>query len=107
MVTTAKESSLQGKILKDLRSFGKHIVAFKLMRASDNGLPDIVFTTKCTGTVFIEVKRRGEKPRQLQEFMIDKLNNCGSKAFSCDSWERWIEIKNELGLFLVNIVSAL
>lgn len=92
-----REYTLQEKILKDLRSYGKYIVAFKLQRSSDNGVPDIFFTTRFTGPVFIEVKREGESPSELQDFIIRKINLCGSKAFVCDTWNEWVNIKKHLG----------
>ena len=99
------ESSLQTKILKDLRSYGKYIEAFKIQKASDNGVPDIFFTSKLTGAVLVELKQEGKKPRKLQESKINKLNSCGSKAFSCDSWSKWVKLKSELEINLESIIT--
>jgi len=92
------EGVLQDKILKDLRSYGKLMVCTKVMKTSDNGFPDIFFTTFHTGAVVIETKQEHGVASKLQESRIQKLNNCGTKAFICNTWPRWIEIKQELGL---------
>ena len=89
----AEESKLQTKILEDLRSYGKNIVAFKIQKTSDNGIPDVFFTTLRTGAVFIEVKKKGEKPTALQNKKIRDLSKCGCLACYCSSWEEWTMIK--------------
>ena len=93
-----REVVLQGKILADLRSRGKDVVAFKIEDTSDDGVPDIYFTSKATGGVFIECKMEGKKPRKLQRFQINKINNCGGVAYACDTWESWVSIKAIIGM---------
>jgi hypothetical protein len=92
------EGKIQDKLLKDLRSYGKYIVCTKVERTSDNATPDIYFTTSITGSVWVETKRELGEAEVLQEVRIRKLNRCGTKAFVCNSWERWQEIKSEIGL---------
>ena len=92
------DSKLQSDILCDLRSFGKYCECFKVEKTSDNGTPDIFFTTKLTGPIFIETKRSGEKARKLQEVRIKRLRECGMKTFVCSEWEGWIQIKDLTGL---------
>ncbi len=94
----AEEEKLQSKILKDLRSWGKKCVCFKIMKTSDNGIPDIYFTTATTGGVFIEAKKYKGAARKLQDLKIKRIIECGTKAFVCDSWECWVNIKSKLGL---------
>lgn len=93
-----RESILQSKILKDLRSIGKDCICFKIEKASENGIPDIFFSTPLSGEVFVETKRMTGPISNIQEFQIDKLNRCGAKAFTCYSWEEWIKIKQSVGL---------
>jgi hypothetical protein len=92
------EAKLQSDILTDLRSFGKYCECFKIKSASDNGLPDIFFSTKHTGPVFIETKRKDGKAKALQLLKIKRLQSCGCKAMLCFSWEEWVEIKSLIGL---------
>jgi len=93
-----KESRIQSLILKDLRSLGKYCECFKVESPSDNGVPDIFFTTKETGAVFVEVKRPSGVLSKFQKEKLEKLNSCGTKAFACYSWEGWALLKSSLGL---------
>ena len=53
-----EEKKLQTKILNDLRSLGKYCVAIKIIKTSDNGVPDIFFSTALTGGIYIETKKK-------------------------------------------------
>jgi len=98
-----RETKIQTKILNDLRSFGKYCVCTKIMRASDNGIPDIYFTLKLTGSIYIETKTLIGVASKVQKNKIKKLNACGTKTFVCHSWEEWMAIKKELGITMENI----
>lgn len=101
------ESDFQSDILKDLRSYGKYCECFKIMSASDLGVPDVFFTTSKTGCVFIEVKREKDgKPSPAQILKNEKLNRCGCKAFFCYTWAEWVEIKKTIGLNKTDVISA-
>jgi len=92
------EKKLQTYILDDLRSFGKHCECFKIEKASDNGVPDIFFTTILTGAVLIETKRLDGVASRLQLIRLENLRRCGVQAFVCYSWQQWIAIKEAIGL---------
>lgn len=96
-----EEKKLQTKILNDLRSLGKYCVAFKIIKSSDNGIPDIFFSTALTGGIFIETKKLKGDIRKNQVSMIHKLNFCGTRSFSCYAWDEWWDIKRTLGLLNV------
>lgn len=93
----AQEKILQTKILNDLRGIDLGF-ATKIEKASDNGFPDVFGTVVVCGPFLVECKAPGKKPEPHQIVMHAKLKRCGVKTFVCDSWERWIEIKRELGL---------
>jgi len=93
-----EEKGLQTKILKDLRSLGKYCVAFKIMKTSDNKIPDIFFSTALTGGIFIETKKPKGPIAKGQTTMIHKLSVCGCQSFPCYNWEEWWDIKKSLGL---------
>jgi len=93
-----KEKSLQTKILNDLRSFGKYCEVFKIIKTSDNGIPDIFFSTALTGGIFIETKRPKGNIKKLQEVKLRKLSACGSWSYPCYDWEEWWQLKKILGL---------
>ncbi len=94
----AEEKRLQTKILNDLRSLGKYCEAFKLMRASENGEPDIFFTMALTGGVLIEAKGGRGSPRPNQKAKIKKLNDCGTPTFVCRTWDEWMDVKRRLNM---------
>jgi hypothetical protein len=98
------EAKIQSDILNDLRSFGKFCECFKIEKSSDNGVPDIFFTTKHTGSVFVETKRETGKAEKLQSYRIEKLRQCGAKAFVCNNWVTWISIKRLIGLDKNNVI---
>jgi len=100
----AGEGRFQSKVLDDLRSYGKYITVFKIVKTSDNGVPDVFFTTKVTGPVFLELKDKGKKPKPHQYVMIDKLNDTGAKSMWCDCWEDWVKIKKELNLSKKSVI---
>jgi len=102
----AEEKRLQDKILKDLRSYGKNIVVFKIQKTSDSGVPDVFFITLFTDSVFIELKKTGKSADARQRAMIKKLRKTGAKAFICDTWNGWIKIKKDIGLNSKNIGNA-
>ena len=93
-----EESKLQNIILSDIRSMPS-TVCFKVESSSDNGVPDIFFTTKCTGGVFIEVKKpRDSVTSSVQNIMNTNLNKNGCRSFFCKSWREWVDIKIKLNL---------
>ena len=93
------EQNLQGKILRDLNSLGKECVAFDVMKCSEDGVPDVFFTTVVTGPVFVEVKKpKGGVWSTKQQDMHINLNDCGCKSFVAWSWPEWVTIKKYLGL---------
>jgi len=94
-----RESILQSKILKDLRSLQKDCMCFKIESANEDGIPDIFFTTELSGEVFVETKRPVlGRVSEIQKFQIAKINACGGKAFTCFSWDEWIVLKINVGL---------
>lgn len=92
------EQNLQSKILRDLNSMGKSCVAFDVMKCSEDGVPDIFFTTSVTGAVFIEVKKPDGVLSAKQKEMIENMIYCGTKAIAVWSWTEWVVIKKALKL---------
>lgn len=98
------EAKLQSDILSDLRSFGKYCECFKVESPSDNGIPDIFFTTKATGPFLIETKRKKGVAEKLQLTKIKGLNRCGCCSRLIFSWEEWVEFKSLVGLNKRNVI---
>lgn len=68
------ESEIQARIIKRYERDGYIVV--KLMLTNKGGFPDLM-VLKDGVTEFIEVKRKGEKPRPLQEYRIAELRRQG------------------------------
>lgn len=103
----AEESKFQTKILNDLRSLGKYCEVFKIIKTSDNFIPDVFFSTALTGGIFVETKRIKGRLSKGQCYKIESLNLCGSRSFACYDWAEWWELKRSLGLLsMPDIVNA-
>lgn len=68
------ESTIQGSIKRTLEIYGWFVS--KLIQTSTNGIPDLM-ALKNGKTVFIEVKRPGNKPTPLQQFRHEQLRKKG------------------------------
>lgn len=68
------ESKVQSRIIKRYEAQGWFVV--KLVLTSKPGIPDLL-CLKDGKTVFIEVKRPGEKTRPLQDYRIAELRRMG------------------------------
>lgn len=82
------EQKVQTQIKKYLEKLGYKVI--KLIQLSENGYPDLM-ALKNGKSIFIEVKAKGKKPRELQLHRIEQLNNIGFKAFWADSLDMVIE----------------
>ena len=69
------------------------ILCLKLKLASESSWPDRTLL-KSGGVMFMELKRKGEKPKPLQQFTIDKLTKAGFYAVWSDNLEDAIEKTN-------------
>lgn len=98
------ERDLQARILRDLRSFGKYCVCFKIKKASEAGIPDVYFTTFVTGSVLLETKKKTGVVSKIQNEQIEKLKRCGAKVEVCYSWPEWVAIKLRIGLTHARLV---
>lgn len=70
----ALESIVQRHIIKDLEKDGWFVI--KLILTNCNGIPDLM-ALKGGKVKFIEVKRRGQKPRPLQVYRHEQLRKLG------------------------------
>jgi len=88
-----KGSSIE-KYLKQQAKNNKFI-CWKFPATHLNGVPDRILIGN-GHTVFIELKRPGEKPRKLQEFRIKQIRKAGGHARVIDSYTGIDALLNEL-----------
>lgn len=75
------ESKVQEKIVKRYKQEGWMVI--KIVLCSLSGFPDLMCLRDGTA-LFIEVKRKGERPRPLQVFVHDMLRKCGFEVLVLD-----------------------
>ena len=80
-----KESEIQSKIKTTLQNAGWLVV--KLIQTNTNGIPDLIALRNST-TVFIEVKRPGQKPTPLQSYRHDQLKKQGFIVITATSTDQ-------------------
>ncbi|MGL4519343.1 MAG: VRR-NUC domain-containing protein [Phocaeicola sp.] len=68
------ESSVQADIIKRYEKQGYYVI--KLVSTNKNGIPDLLLL-KDGKASFIEVKRKGGKPRPLQVYRMQELQERG------------------------------
>lgn len=71
-------SDFQKKVKKEYEKKGYKVI--KLIRLSENGYPDLM-CLKDGKSVFIEVKEKNDKLKELQKYRIDELRKLGFEAF--------------------------
>lgn len=76
-----KESAIQSAIRKRLENDGW--LVNKLILTSKPGTPDLI-AHKDGRTIYIEVKRPGEKPRPLQAHRMEQIRRQGIEVYTID-----------------------
>ena len=76
--STKSEAEIQTQIIKEMRSRGW--LVNKLIQTTLNGSPDLI-AHKDGRTVYIEVKRPGQKVRPLQDFRHRELARYGISTY--------------------------
>jgi hypothetical protein len=61
-------------------------MVIKLIQTNTNGIPDLIIHRNGI-TTYIEVKRPGEKPTELQQYRMKELSDHGIKSITCTSVE--------------------
>lgn len=76
------ESKVQARLIKHYERQGYMVV--KLILTNKPGIPDLMLLKDGTAS-FIECKREGGKPRDLQKYRIEELRSLGFKVEVADS----------------------
>ena len=88
------EKTLESKLVKTVKAMGG--IAPKFTSTSLNGMPDRLVLLPQGKIAFVEVKRRGVKPRPLQLKRHGMLRTLGFKVFVLDCTEQIGEILSEI-----------
>jgi Holliday junction resolvase len=76
------EADIQKKLIKNLEKKGWMVV--KLIQTTTNGIPDLLLM-RDKKVVFIEVKHRGARSTPLQEYVQNKIRECGIDVFETNN----------------------
>lgn len=76
------ESKVQSRLIKHYERQGYMVV--KLILTNKPGIPDLMLLKDGTAS-FIECKREGGNPRDLQKYRIEELRSLGFKVEVADS----------------------
>jgi hypothetical protein len=87
------EAKYQSKIKKFAEFNGWTVI--KILRATVNGLPDLMVLKKDRPPIFIEVKDTGGVLSKVQQYQIKKLRTNGFVVFVSEPKD-WNEIKTHL-----------
>jgi hypothetical protein len=83
------ESRIEYKLIRFCKEQG--ILCEKLVKASESGWPDRTLLYKGR-VMFLELKRLGEKPEPLQQWILDSLVQKGFVAKYADNFEDCVNI---------------
>jgi len=89
-----REKILERKLTAAVKAAGG--IAPKFTSPSFDGMPDRVVLLPWGRIGFVEVKRRGEKPRPLQEARHGMLKRLGFKVYVLDRPEQIKQILEEI-----------
>ncbi len=76
------EKEVEKKLVKSVKAKGG--ICFKFNSLSMVGIPDRLVLMRGGRLAFVELKRKGEKPRPLQRKRMKDLKNLGFKCFVID-----------------------
>lgn len=88
------ESEIQAEIIKWAEESG--YIALKAISNNKSGFPDLTLVGYNSRLVWVEVKRPGNKPRQLQQWRHEQLKERGHTVAIVESLEEFISYHQSL-----------
>jgi hypothetical protein len=89
------EGEIENYILK--QSEKNNVLCYKFVSPGNKGVPDRILIGNGK-TVFVELKAPGEKPRELQKYVIKKMKKAGADVRVADT-------KRDVDIILKDILS--
>ena len=86
---------MERKLAEAVKAMGG--IAPKFISPGFAGMPDRLVILPDGKCGFVEVKRRGEKPRPLQEIRHGMLKRLGFKVYVVDNAEQILPVLKEIG----------
>ncbi|WP_018659209.1 VRR-NUC domain-containing protein [Allofustis seminis] len=88
------EKEIEEKLVEKVR--GLDGLCLKFTSPSLTGVPDRMILLPRGKIGFVEVKRKGQRPRKIQELRIKQLKDLGFLVFVLDDREKIEEILDEI-----------
>jgi len=89
-----REKNLQQRIVNDLQSLGAVVLVLTPGILSTRFTPDVYFSLRGVGSMWLELKRDStQRMSRGQEIMVGRLNFHDTPAYSINSWDQWIAVK--------------
>ena len=79
------ESGVENTIRRAAKRFKGRLIYWKFTVPAMRGVPDRILLIEGGRVVFFELKRKGEKPRKLQEFIHTQLRGFGFPVYVFDN----------------------
>ena len=98
MVGSVRERDLEHKLVRAVKGAGGLCIKFSC--PSLDGMPDRICLFPCGTICFVEVKRRGMKPRPLQLARHEMLRRFGFKVYVLDEEKQMNVLKQFFTEFL-------
>jgi hypothetical protein len=97
MLESALEAAVGAALYRWSRDNGIALYFIKFSPQGVRGYPDRVILWEGGHTLFVEFKRKGQKPRKLQEYIHNQLRACGFKVLVHDDKDECLdEVKREV-----------
>lgn len=84
-VKNVLEKELEAKFKKQVEKYGAKV--WKFVSPGKAGAPDRIVLIPGGQCVFAEIKRPGERPRRLQEYVMQEIGSLGFGVWVIDSFE--------------------
>ena len=90
------ESTVEKAIKRYAAKHKDELIYWKFQVPGMRGVPDRIAINRKGTIIFIELKRPGQKPRKLQEWIIHKMQGYGLTVYAVDNASDGIRILEEL-----------
>ena len=78
------EAQIESKVVRLCKLYG--LTTYKFSSPSNRGVPDRIIISNGS-VLFLELKRRGQKPTRLQMHEINRLREAGCRADWADNYD--------------------
>jgi VRR-NUC domain len=86
-MSATPEGRIKDRITRYAQSQGCAVIRLYFARGVTVGWPDTLLILPQGITLFVEVKRKGQQPSEIQKHRLSVLHELGHKAIWCDNFD--------------------